>query len=143
MTWPASTRCCARSGAPIPGLPQSLLYCADPAVLGAHLLIMAYQPGLVIGGVMPSEIDPAQAGPVLSAHLVSLLADWAEHNIRVNAVTYGFFETYLTAKMVPHQHIAPRLQSRIPLGRFGQLSGWRAQSRSWPLMSPHTSRGTA
>jgi gluconate 5-dehydrogenase len=52
----------------------------------------------------------------------SLACDWAEHNIRVNAVAYGFVETDLTAKMVSHQHIAPRLLSRIPLGRFGQLS---------------------
>lgn len=70
-----------------PWAPQSLLYCADPAVLGAHFLIMAYQPGLVIGGEMPSEIDPAQAGPVLSAHLVSLLA--ALHGVPMESVGLG------------------------------------------------------
>ena len=52
----------------------------------------------------------------------SLAHDWAEHGIRVNAIAYGFVETDLTAEMVGHEHIAPRLLSRIPLGRFGQTS---------------------
>lgn len=50
----------------------------------------------------------------------SLAHDWAEHGIRVNAIAYGFIETGLTSGMVTHPHIAPRLLSRIPLGRFGR-----------------------
>jgi len=46
--------------------------------------------------------------------------DWAEHGIRVNAIAYGFVETELTAGMVAHPHIAPRLLARIPMGRFGR-----------------------
>lgn len=52
----------------------------------------------------------------------SLAYDWAEHGIRVNTIAYGFVKTDLTAAMVEHQHIAPRLLSRIPLGRFGETS---------------------
>lgn len=52
----------------------------------------------------------------------SLAHDWAEHGIRVNAIAYGFVETDLTAGMTTHEHIAPRLLSRIPLGRFGRTS---------------------
>jgi len=52
----------------------------------------------------------------------ALAYDWAEFGIRVNAIAYGFIKTDLTAAMVGHEHIAPRLLSRIPLGRFGQTS---------------------
>jgi NAD(P)-dependent dehydrogenase (short-subunit alcohol dehydrogenase family) len=52
----------------------------------------------------------------------ALALDWAEFNIRVNAIAYGFIETDLTAAVLAHPHLAPRLMSRIPLGRFGQLA---------------------
>jgi NAD(P)-dependent dehydrogenase (short-subunit alcohol dehydrogenase family) len=52
----------------------------------------------------------------------ALAHDWAEYGVRVNAVAYGFVRTDLTAGMVSHQHIAPRLLSRIPFGRFGETS---------------------
>lgn len=52
----------------------------------------------------------------------ALAIDWAEHNIRVNAIGYGFIKTDLTAGMTSHAHIAPRLLARTPMGRFGELS---------------------
>jgi gluconate 5-dehydrogenase len=51
----------------------------------------------------------------------SLAVDWAEQGIRVNGIGYGFVETDLTTAMTTHQHLAPRLLSRIPLGRFAHL----------------------
>jgi NAD(P)-dependent dehydrogenase (short-subunit alcohol dehydrogenase family) len=51
----------------------------------------------------------------------ALALDWAEHNIRVNAIAYGFIKTDLTAGMTGHAHIAPRLLARIPFARFGEL----------------------
>lgn len=51
----------------------------------------------------------------------SLAHDWAEHGVRVNAIAYGFVGTDLTAGMVTHEHIAPRLLAHIPMGRFGRL----------------------
>ncbi len=51
----------------------------------------------------------------------SLANDWAEHGVRVNAIAYGFVATDLTAGMLSHAHIAPRLLAHIPLGRFGRL----------------------
>lgn len=51
----------------------------------------------------------------------SLAHDWAEHGVRVNAIAYGFVATDLTAGMLGHDHIAPRLLSHIPMGRFGRL----------------------
>lgn len=52
----------------------------------------------------------------------ALAVDWAEHNIRVNAIGYGFIKTDLTAGMTSHAHIAPRLLARTPMGRFGEVS---------------------
>lgn len=52
----------------------------------------------------------------------TLALDWAEQGVRVNAIGYGFIETDLIAGMVDHPHIAPRLQVRTPLGRFGKVS---------------------
>lgn len=52
----------------------------------------------------------------------ALAVDWAEHNIRVNAIGYGFIKTDLTAGMTSHEHIAPRLLARTPMGRFGEVS---------------------
>lgn len=51
----------------------------------------------------------------------SLAHDWAEHGVRVNAIAYGFVATELTAGMLEHPHIAPRLLAHIPLARFGRL----------------------
>lgn len=51
----------------------------------------------------------------------SLAHDWAEHGVRVNAIAYGFVATDLTAELLRHPHIAPRLLAHIPMGRFGRL----------------------
>lgn len=55
--------------------PKSLLYCAEPSVIGAHFLIMEYRPGLTIGGVLPDEMASRDVGPKLAAMLVELLSD--------------------------------------------------------------------
>jgi len=52
----------------------------------------------------------------------ALAYDWVEHNIRVNAIGYGFIKTDLTSAMINHKHIAPRLLARTPLGRFDELN---------------------
>lgn len=51
----------------------------------------------------------------------ALAYDWAEHNIRVNAIGYGFIKTDLTLGMTGHPHIAQKLLARTPLGRFGEI----------------------
>lgn len=56
-----------------PYAPQSLLYCADPSILGAHFLIMEYRPGLIIGSALPIGVDAVQVGMQLSMTLVELL----------------------------------------------------------------------
>ncbi|MBK7250985.1 MAG: glucose 1-dehydrogenase [Gammaproteobacteria bacterium] len=51
----------------------------------------------------------------------ALAHDWAERGVRVNAIAYGFIATQLTAGMLSHEYIAPRLLAHIPMGRFGRL----------------------
>jgi NAD(P)-dependent dehydrogenase (short-subunit alcohol dehydrogenase family) len=38
---------------------------------------------------------------------IALAYDWAEHNIRINAIGYGFIKTDLTSAMTNHERIAP------------------------------------
>ena len=64
--------------------PKSLLYCADPQVLGAHFLIMEYRPGLTIGGSLPADVDANAVGKHLASKLVGLLA--ALHEVEPAAV---------------------------------------------------------
>lgn len=51
----------------------------------------------------------------------SLAHDWAQHGVRVNAIAYGYVTTDLTAGVLSHEHIGPRLLARIPMGRFARL----------------------
>ncbi|MFT4043936.1 MAG: SDR family NAD(P)-dependent oxidoreductase [Gordonia sp. (in: high G+C Gram-positive bacteria)] len=54
-------------------------------------------------------------------HLTKQLAlEWAEFGIRVNAVAPTFVRTELTASTLSRPDWARELQSRIPMGRFGE-----------------------
>lgn len=54
-------------------------------------------------------------------HLTKILAlEWAPNNIRVNAVAPTFVRTELTESTLNRTDWAAELQSRIPLGRFGE-----------------------
>lgn len=68
--------------------PRSLVFCDDPAVLGAPFFIMEYKAGLVIGGEMPPDIAAREApGAQLGAMLVSILHDL--HQVNPDAVGLG------------------------------------------------------
>lgn len=72
-----------------PLAPEPLLFCADPQVLGAPFLILAYRPGLIIRDRLPPALDSNTVGPQLSRMLVAILA--ALHAIDPAAVGLGDF----------------------------------------------------
>lgn len=72
-----------------PLAPRSLHYCPDPAIIGAHFLIMQYRPGLSIGGKLPDGMDAREVGPRFSSMLVEILADL--HGLDPEVVGLGSF----------------------------------------------------
>ncbi|QQK81820.1 SDR family oxidoreductase [Salicibibacter cibi] len=50
----------------------------------------------------------------------SLAVDWAEHHIRVNAVSPGYIETNLSHGATKDPDFKERILSRTPQGRFGK-----------------------
>jgi NAD(P)-dependent dehydrogenase (short-subunit alcohol dehydrogenase family) len=52
----------------------------------------------------------------------TLAVEWAERGIRVNSIAPGYLESDLTAGLLDHPHWGEQLRSRIPMGRFGDVS---------------------
>lgn len=50
----------------------------------------------------------------------ALALEWADHAIRVNAVTPGYVETEFTRPLLENPQRAGRILERIPLGRWGR-----------------------
>lgn len=75
------------------------------------------------GGVMGlgrgNAIYCATKGAIL-ALTRDLAAEWAQHNIRVNALAPGWFETDMNAPLLKNEEMVRRIQDRVPLGRFGK-----------------------
>ena len=71
-----------------PLAPRCLHVCEDPAVLGAPFLIMAFRPGIVIGGSLPAALKArADTGGRLSGLLVDVLC--ALHAVDPAAIGLG------------------------------------------------------
>lgn len=49
----------------------------------------------------------------------ALAVEWAEHNIRVNAIGPGYFKTDLTEGLENHPDRGPKIKLRIPMKRWG------------------------
>ena len=57
-----------------PRAPRALLYCHDPAIIGAHFLVSEYRPGVVVWDRVPSSM-PTSSGPALGLAVAEALAD--------------------------------------------------------------------
>ena len=73
----------------LPLAPRALHFCADTSIIGAPFLILEYRPGLIIREKLPDELSSAQAGPLLSAKLIEILASL--HAIEPASVGLGDF----------------------------------------------------
>ena len=50
-----------------------------------------------------------------------MCADWAKHNIQVNAIGPGYFKTPLNQALVDNQEFSSWLEKRTPAGRWGTV----------------------
>jgi gluconate 5-dehydrogenase len=47
--------------------------------------------------------------------------DWGKHGIRVNGIGPGYFDTPLTRALVTDKAFTAFVESRVPLGRWGNV----------------------
>ncbi|GAB3026819.1 short-chain dehydrogenase [Nocardioides flavus (ex Wang et al. 2016)] len=72
------------------------------------------------GQVGMSRMAPYSASKgAVDALSRTLALEWAEHGVRVNALSPGYFETDMTEALREHDKWRAHLLERIPLGRFG------------------------
>ncbi|WP_019011967.1 SDR family oxidoreductase [Deinococcus aquatilis] len=73
-----------------------------------------------------SELGRRTTGPYTASKgglkmlVKAMCAEWAEHNIQINGIGPGYFETEMTAPLVQDQTFSGWVKSRTPAGRWGQ-----------------------
>lgn len=73
-----------------------------------------------------SELGRRTTGPYTASKgglkmlVRAMCAEWAEHNIQINGIGPGYFETEMTAPLVQDQAFSGWVKSRTPAGRWGQ-----------------------
>jgi aminoglycoside phosphotransferase (APT) family kinase protein len=79
-----------------PLAPQSLLYCEDEAVLGAHFLIMEYRDGAAIqGGTWPAQLSDTERHDICALLVASLAGLHAVDPAAVDLAEFGKPEGFL------------------------------------------------
>ncbi|MFB9993909.1 SDR family oxidoreductase [Deinococcus oregonensis] len=73
-----------------------------------------------------SELGRRTTGPYTASKgglkmlVKAMCAEWAEHNLQINGIGPGYFETEMTAPLVQDQVFSGWVKSRTPAGRWGQ-----------------------
>ena len=105
--------------------PRSLHYCADAAILGAHFLIMAYRPGLVIGVELPERWQRPETGARLAGTLVDLLAGLhAIDPAQVGLETFGKPAGFLARAVEGWAKRAAIATAGAPSPLIDEVVGW-------------------
>ena len=74
--------------------------------------------GLVGNLAMPTSAYHSAKGGVINLTR-ALAAEWAKHNITVNAICPGFFESEMTQDVIHTESFASYMRSSVPMGRYG------------------------
>ncbi|PLW77217.1 SDR family NAD(P)-dependent oxidoreductase [Cohaesibacter celericrescens] len=70
---------------------------------------------------VPTAVPYGSSKSGISGMTRALATEWASDGIRVNAIAPGYFRTEMTEGFYQNEEWAEGMQSKIPLGRFGQL----------------------
>jgi NAD(P)-dependent dehydrogenase (short-subunit alcohol dehydrogenase family) len=62
--------------------------------------------------------NSSKAGVILLTKTLAL--EWAKHNIQVNAIAPGVFQTTMTAGLIKDEEFRGMIKNRVPLGRSGE-----------------------
>lgn len=115
----------------------------DTHVLGAHALSRAVAPGLIqrrhgcmlfIASMssflgIPNVVAYAAAKTAILGMVRTMAAELSPHEVRVNAIAPGWFDTEITRRALSGDPERKRkILSRTPMARFGEVSdiGWAA-----------------
>lgn len=79
-----------------------------------------------VGSVQSELARPSIAPYTASKGAIKMLtkgmcADWAKHNIQVNAIAPGYFKTPLNQALVDNPEFSTWLEKRTPAGRWGNV----------------------
>ena len=79
-----------------------------------------------VGSVQSELARPSIAPYTASKGAIKMLtkgmcADWAKHNIQVNAIAPGYFKTPLNQALVENPEFSTWLEKRTPAGRWGNV----------------------
>ena len=73
-----------------------------------------------------SELGRRTTGPYTTSKgglkmlVKAMCAEWAEHNLQINGIGPGYFETEMTAPLVQDEQFSVWVRGRTPAGRWGQ-----------------------
>jgi gluconate 5-dehydrogenase len=73
-----------------------------------------------------SEVGRRTTGPYTASKgglkmlVKAMCAEWAEHNVQINGIGPGYFETEMTAPLVQDETFSGWVRGRTPAGRWGQ-----------------------
>jgi NAD(P)-dependent dehydrogenase (short-subunit alcohol dehydrogenase family) len=86
---------------------------------GGSIVLIASMSGMIVNRPQKqAAYNVSKAGVIMMAK--SLAAEWAPHNVRVNALSPGYMRTALTDQVLAGQpELRATWESMIPLGRMG------------------------